>query len=60
MISAVTFFVFGGRGRANVTKYQPDPKSHCSRKGLNFYAMSLHPLSIASIPRQTNVKKNKY
>ena len=40
MISAVTcFFVFvfwGVGGRPHVTKYQPDPKSHCSRKGLKF------------------------
>ena len=44
MISEVTwFFVFGGRGVAHVTKYQPDPKSHCSRRGLNSYTMSLLP-----------------
>ena len=60
MISEVTcFFVFvGGRGGAHVTKYQPDPKSHCSRRGLNCYAMSLHPISIASIPRQKMWKKS--
>ena len=56
MISAVTCCL-AGRGGAHVTKYQPDPKSLCSRKGLNSYAMSFHPLSIASIPRQKNVKK---
>ena len=60
MILEVTcFFVFGGRGGAHVTKYQPDPKTHCSRRGMN-YAMSLHPLSIASVPRHKNVKKNEY
>ena len=59
MISAVTcFFCFGGYGGgAHVTKYQPDPKPHCSRRGQNSYAMSLHPLSIASIPRQKMWKK---
>ena len=59
MISAVTFFfVFWGYDSgAHVTKYQPEPQSHCSRRGQNSYAMSLHLLSIASIPRQKNVKK---
>ena len=54
----LVFFCFlGGRGGAHVTKCQPDPKSHCSRRGLNSYAMSLHPLSIESIPRQKKCEK---
>ena len=42
---------------SEVTKYESDPKSHCSMRGLNSYAMSFHPLSIASIPRQKMWKK---
>ena len=58
MILEVTcFFVFWGvGGGAHMTKYQPDPKCHCSRRGMN-YAMSLHPLSIGSIHRQKNMWK---
>ena len=52
------FFVFWGvGGEAHVAKYQPDPKSLCSRRGVNSSAMSLHPLSIARFLRQKNVKK---
>ena len=52
------FFLFfwGVWGGAHVTKYQPDPKSHCSRRGMN-YAMSLYQLSIASIPTQKTCEK---
>ena len=52
MISEVTWFFRGYGGGTHVTKYQPDPRSHCSRRGQNSYAMSLHPLPIASCPRQ--------
>ena len=61
MISEVTFFLFWWvAGGVHVTKYKPESKSHCSRKGLNSYAMSLHSLSIASIPRQKYEQKTNY